>query len=66
MEGRTDYLEAILRLAERLEISKELIRECVTVPGCCCTPLLYNHLMDSCSYARKNTLVATKAAFAPP
>ena len=26
-----------------LEISKEHIRECVTVPGCCCCiPLLYN------------------------
>ena len=33
-------------------ISKELMRECVTVLGrcCCCMPLLYNHLMDSCSY----------------
>ena len=39
---------------------KELIRECVTVPGCCCCiPLLHNHLMDSCSYVRKNTLLAT-------
>ena len=29
-----------------MEISKELIGECVTVPGCChCRPLLYNHLM---------------------
>ena len=36
----------------------ELIRECVTVPGCCCCmPLLHNHLMDSCSYV-KNTLLA--------
>ena len=55
---RTEYLEAnlTLSLVKRLEISKELIRECVTVPGCCCcTPLLYNHLMDSCSYVSKNT-----------
>ena len=37
------------------------MRECVTVPGCCCCiPLLYNHLMDSCSYLRKNTLLAAK------
>ena len=26
----------------------------------CCIPLLYNHLMDSCSYLRKNTLLAAK------
>ena len=39
-----------LGLVKCLEISKKLIRECVTVPGCrCCIPLLYNHLMDSCS-----------------
>ena len=31
-----------------LEISKELICECVTMPGCCCCMLLLrNHLMDS-------------------
>ena len=59
---RTEYLKANLGLAKRLEISKELIRECVTVPGCCCCmPLLYNHLMDSCSYARKNTLLLLAA-----
>ena len=58
---RTEYLEATLGLVKRLEISKELIRECVTVPGCCCCmPLLHNHLIDSCSYVRKNTLLATK------
>ena len=57
---RTEYLEATLALVKRLEISKELIRECVTVPGCCCMPLLHNHLMDSCSYVRKNTLLAAK------
>ena len=57
----------ILGLAKCLEISKELIRECVTVPGCCHIPLLYNHLMDSCSYLSKNALLATKGgAFAPP
>ena len=32
----TEYLEATLGLVKRLEISKELIRERVTVPGCCC------------------------------
>ena len=47
-------------LVKRLEISNELIRECVTVPGCCCIPLLYNHLMDSCSNLRQNTLLAAK------
>ena len=52
----TEYLEATIGLVKRLEISKELIHECVTVPGCCCCILLlYNHLMDSCSYLRKNT-----------
>ena len=30
------------------------------MPGCCCMPLLHNHLMDSCSYVRKNTLLAAK------
>ena len=59
--GRTEYLEATLGLVKRLEISKELILECVTVPGCCCCmPLLHNHLMVSCSYVRKNTLLAAK------
>ena len=33
---QTEYLEATLGLVKRLEISKELIRERVTVPGCCC------------------------------
>ena len=57
-----------LGLDKRLEISKELICECVTVPGCCCCmPLLYNHLMDSHKYVCKNTLLAAKGdAFAPP
>jgi len=56
LEVRTEYLEATLGLAKRLVISKELIRECVTVPGCCCyMPLLHNHLMHLCSYIRKNT-----------
>ena len=59
LEVRTEYLEATLGLVKCLEISKELIRECVTMPGCCCCmPLLHNHLMDSCSYVRKNTLLA--------
>ena len=58
LEVRT---EATLGLVKCLEISKELIRECVTMPGCCCCmPLLHNHLMDSCSYVRKNTLLAAK------
>ena len=61
LEVRTEYLEATLGLVKCLEISKKLIRECVTMPGCCCCmPLLYNHLMDSCSYVRKNTLLAAK------
>ena len=31
------------------------------MPGCCCCmPLLHNHLMDSCSYVSKNTLLAAK------
>ena len=60
---RTEQLEATLGLVKCLEIMqyKELIRECATVPGCCCCmPLLHNHLMDSCSYVRKNILLATK------
>ena len=61
LEVQTEYLEATLGLAKRLEISKELTCECVTVPGCCyCMPLLYNRLMDSCSYVHKNTLLAAK------
>ena len=61
LKVRTEYLEATLGLVKCLEISKELIRECVTMPGCCCCmPLLHNHLMDSCSYVRKNTLLAAK------
>ena len=61
VEVQTEYLEVTPGLVKRLEISKELMRECVTVPGCCCCmPLLYNHLMDLCSYARINTLLAAK------
>ena len=63
LEVRIEYLEATLGLVKCLEISKELIRECVTMPGCCCCmPLLHNHLMDSCSYnyVRQNTLLAAK------
>ena len=61
LEVQTKYLEATLGLDKRLEISKELIRECVTVPGCCCyMPLLHNHLKDLCKYVRKNTLLAAK------
>ena len=48
-------------VVKRLEISKELISERLTMLGrCCCIPLLYNHLMDVCSYLRKNTLLAAK------
>ena len=58
---RTEHLEATLGLVKCLEISKELIRECVTVPGCCCCmPLLHNYLMDLCSYVHKNILLGTK------
>ena len=60
LEVRTEYLEATLGLVKCLEISKELICECVTMPGCCCMPLLHNHLMDSCSYVHKNTLLPAK------
>ena len=60
LEVRTEYLKATLGLVKHLEISKELIRECVTVPGCCCCmPLLHNHLIDVCSYVYKNTLLAS-------
>ena len=49
------------QLVKCLEISKELIRECVSMPGCCCCmPLLHNHLMDLCIYVRKNTLLAAR------
>ena len=61
LEVRTEYLEATVGLVKCLEINKELIRECVTMPGCCCCmPLLHNHLINSCSYVRKNTLLAAK------
>ena len=63
---RTEYLKATLGLIKCLEISKELICECVTMPGCYCMPLLYNHLMDSCSYVLKNRLLAAKAPPLPP
>ena len=56
----------LLGLVKCLEISKELIRECVTMPGCCCCmPLLHNHLMDSCSYnyVRQNALLAAKGGY---
>ena len=67
LEVQTEYLEATLGLFKCLEISKELIRECATMPGCCCCmPLLHNHLMDSCSYVRKNTLLADKCTPFPP
>ena len=50
-ESNDPYLEATLGLVKRLEISKELIRECVTVPGCCCCmPLLHNHLISHSRY----------------
>ena len=38
LEVRTEYLEATLGLVKCLEISKELIRECVTMPGCSLVP----------------------------
>ena len=58
-----------LGLVKCLEITKELIRECVTMPGCCCCmPLLHNHLMDSCSYvyAKIHYSPPKGGAFAPP
>jgi len=52
LEVWTEYLEAtpnVWRSVRNWYVS-------VTVPGCCCCmPLLYNHLMGSCSYVRKNT-----------
>ena len=64
LEVWTEYFEATLGLDKRLEISNELIRECVTVLGCCCMPLLYtcNHLMDSRKYVPKNRGEQWKAA----
>ena len=65
-ELNISILKATLGLVKRLEISKELICECVTVPGCCCCmPLLHNHLMQNCvhgrSFVSKNTwLLAAK------
>ena len=53
---QTEYLEAALGLVKRLEISKELIRDCLSVPGCCCCM----PLMDSCSYVCQNALLAAK------
>ena len=58
LEVRT---ESTLGLVKCFEISKELIHKCVTMPSCCCCmALLHNHLMDSCSCLRKNTLLAGK------
>ena len=68
LEVRTEYLEVTLGLVKCLEISKELIRECVTMPGCCCCmPLLHNHLMDSCSYnyERQNNYSPPKGGTPP-
>ena len=63
LEVRTEYLEATLGLVKCLEISKELIRECVTMPGCCCCmPLLHNHLMDSCTVI----IIYAKIHYSPP
>ena len=60
-KSKLNISKATLDLVKHLEIGKELIHECVTVPGCCCCmPLLHNHLMDLCSYVRKSTLLATK------
>ena len=41
------HLEATLGLVKRLGISKGLIRECVTVPGCCC--MIIDGLVQLCS-----------------
>ena len=70
LEVRTEYLQATLGLVKCLEISKELIRECVTMPGCRCMPLLHNHLVDSCTviimYAKIHYSPPKGGAFAPP
>ena len=63
-ESELNISKQLLGLVKCLEISKELIRECVTLPGCCCCmPLLHNNFI-SCSYVRKNTLLA--ATLTPP
>ena len=59
LEVGAECLEATLGLVKRLEISKELICECVIVPDC-------NHLMGSCSYVCKNTLLAAKGGVPLP
>ena len=49
LETENEYLKETLGLVKRLGISKELIRECVTVPGsCCCMPLLHR-LVQLCT-----------------
>ena len=37
-----------------------------TVPGSCCMPMLHNHLMDFCSYVRKNTLLPAEGGIPRP
>jgi len=68
LEVRTEYLEATVGLVKRLEISKELIRECVTVPGCCCCmPLLHNYSKTSNSGpSEKRTTSLQRTAHLPP
>ena len=68
LEVRTEYLEATLALVKRLEISKERIRECVTVPGCCCMPLLQNHLMGLVQLCTQKYIASRQrgGAFGPP
>ena len=65
----TEYLEATLGLVKCLEISKELIRECVTMPGCCCCmPLLHNHLNGLVQLCTQKYITRRQRGvhFAPP
>ena len=57
--------KATLGLDKHLEISKELMRECVTVSGCCCCMpgshcCIIIRWARANNYVRKNTLLATK------
>ena len=57
---QTEYLDATLSLVKRLEISKELIRKCVTVPIVVVAACHAAYSLDGfvSSYVHKNTLLA--------
>jgi len=59
LEVGAEYLEATLGRVKHLEISKELKCECVR-KLCLAVVAECHHLMDSCSYVSKNTLLAAK------